>query len=222
MADSDTDGGEIAAAAAKLGISAEAVRTYLDAGLGKRASGVERSLHTTIKPIGFGVQPGLQLLLLPQQGRAARPEREPAHQRRTPGALRRRVHRGAGRTGDCLHLARRGADVARPALLSQGGRAPAQALPAGAPHRQRSPDEWHALERRVGRVPVGERVRGRVEHRRARRASRRLPPHQEGPTELRRRAGGGPGAGDVTASHAARSRRSIARTPSSLSPCTGS
>ena len=52
MADSDTDDGEIAAAAAKLGISAEAVRTYLDAGLGKRASGVERSLHTTIKPIG--------------------------------------------------------------------------------------------------------------------------------------------------------------------------
>ena len=36
----------------KARISAEAVQTYLDAGAGKRASGVERSLHTTIKPIG--------------------------------------------------------------------------------------------------------------------------------------------------------------------------
>ena len=52
MADSDSDGGDVAAAAARLGISAEAVQTYLDAGTGKLATGVERSLHTTIKPIG--------------------------------------------------------------------------------------------------------------------------------------------------------------------------
>jgi uncharacterized protein len=52
VADFDAEGAKIAAAAARLGISAEAVRTYLDAGIGKRADGVERSLHTTIKPIG--------------------------------------------------------------------------------------------------------------------------------------------------------------------------
>jgi len=43
---------EIMAAAERLGISPEAVQTYLDAGKGQRAEGVERSLHTTIKPIG--------------------------------------------------------------------------------------------------------------------------------------------------------------------------
>jgi uncharacterized protein len=50
--DFDADDRELTAAAARLGISVEAVRTYLDAGVGKLASGVERSLHTTIKPIG--------------------------------------------------------------------------------------------------------------------------------------------------------------------------
>ena len=39
-------------AAKRLNISAEAVQTYLDAGRGERAAGVERSLHTTIKPVG--------------------------------------------------------------------------------------------------------------------------------------------------------------------------
>jgi uncharacterized protein len=52
VADSEHDDGTVAAEAARLGISAEAVRTYLDAGKGKLASGVERSLHTTAKPIG--------------------------------------------------------------------------------------------------------------------------------------------------------------------------
>jgi hypothetical protein len=39
-------------AAKRLNISAEAVKTYLDAGTGERADGVERSLHATIKPVG--------------------------------------------------------------------------------------------------------------------------------------------------------------------------
>ena len=39
-------------AAKRLNISPEAVQTYLDAGSGERASGVERSLHATIKPVG--------------------------------------------------------------------------------------------------------------------------------------------------------------------------
>jgi uncharacterized protein len=39
-------------AAKRLNISAEALQTYLDAGKGERGSGVERSLHTTIKPVG--------------------------------------------------------------------------------------------------------------------------------------------------------------------------
>ncbi|HEX3855099.1 MAG TPA: radical SAM protein [Polyangiaceae bacterium] len=39
-------------ASKKLNISPEAVQTYLDAGRGERAEGVERSLHTTIKPVG--------------------------------------------------------------------------------------------------------------------------------------------------------------------------
>lgn len=39
-------------AAKRLRISPEAVQTYLDAGKGERAEGVERSLHTTIKPVG--------------------------------------------------------------------------------------------------------------------------------------------------------------------------
>jgi uncharacterized protein len=43
---------EITEAAARLNIRPEAVQTYLDAGQGKRASGVERRFHTTIKPIG--------------------------------------------------------------------------------------------------------------------------------------------------------------------------
>jgi uncharacterized protein len=43
---------EIIAAAARLNVRPEAVQTYLDAGIGKLAPGVERSLHTTIKPIG--------------------------------------------------------------------------------------------------------------------------------------------------------------------------
>ena len=43
---------EITEAAARLNIKPEAVQTYLDAGQGKRASGVERRFHTTIKPIG--------------------------------------------------------------------------------------------------------------------------------------------------------------------------
>jgi uncharacterized protein len=42
----------ILAASKKLNISPEAVQTYLDAGRGERAAGVERSLHTTIKPVG--------------------------------------------------------------------------------------------------------------------------------------------------------------------------
>lgn len=43
---------EVVAAAARLNIRPEAVQTYLDAGRGVRAEGVERSFHTTIKPIG--------------------------------------------------------------------------------------------------------------------------------------------------------------------------
>ncbi len=43
---------EIERAAAHLHIRPEAVQTYLDAGQGKRADGVERSMHTTIKPVG--------------------------------------------------------------------------------------------------------------------------------------------------------------------------
>src|SRR4249920_839560 len=42
----------IQAAAKRLKISPEAVQTYLDAGKGERAAGVERSFHTTVKPIG--------------------------------------------------------------------------------------------------------------------------------------------------------------------------
>ena len=43
---------EIVRAAARLNIRPEAVQTYLDAGKGIRAPGVERSMHVTIKPIG--------------------------------------------------------------------------------------------------------------------------------------------------------------------------
>ena len=43
---------QILEASKKLNISPEAVQTYLDAGRGERALGVERSLHTTIKPVG--------------------------------------------------------------------------------------------------------------------------------------------------------------------------
>ena len=43
---------EVLKAAARLHVSPEAVQTYLDAGRGKRAPGVERYLHTTIKPVG--------------------------------------------------------------------------------------------------------------------------------------------------------------------------
>jgi uncharacterized protein len=39
-------------AAQRLNISPEAVQTYLDAGRGVRATGVERCFHTTLKPIG--------------------------------------------------------------------------------------------------------------------------------------------------------------------------
>ncbi len=39
-------------AAKSLNISPEAVRTYLEAGLGERAAGVERSFHATVKPVG--------------------------------------------------------------------------------------------------------------------------------------------------------------------------
>jgi uncharacterized protein len=43
---------EIRLEAARLNISPEALQTYLDAGKGKRAPGVVRYLHATIKPIG--------------------------------------------------------------------------------------------------------------------------------------------------------------------------
>lgn len=43
---------EVISAAARLNVKPEAVQTWLDAGTGKRTDGVERSLHTTIKPIG--------------------------------------------------------------------------------------------------------------------------------------------------------------------------
>jgi uncharacterized protein len=43
---------EVLAAAARLNVRPEAVQTYLDAGKGERAPGVERSMHTTIKAIG--------------------------------------------------------------------------------------------------------------------------------------------------------------------------
>ena len=51
----------------------EAVQTYLDAGVGKRAVGVERSMHTTIKawPDRLGLQSRLHLLLLPKQKRSS-------------------------------------------------------------------------------------------------------------------------------------------------------
>ncbi len=42
----------VLAIAAKYGIRPEAVQTYLDAGTGKRADGVVRSVHATVKPIG--------------------------------------------------------------------------------------------------------------------------------------------------------------------------
>ncbi len=45
-------GDEIVIQARRLGISAEALQTYLDAGTGKRAPGVVRSLHAMAKPIG--------------------------------------------------------------------------------------------------------------------------------------------------------------------------
>jgi uncharacterized protein len=47
-----SDAKTIADTAARLNIRPEAVQTYLDAGLGRRAPGVERRFHTTIKPIG--------------------------------------------------------------------------------------------------------------------------------------------------------------------------
>jgi uncharacterized protein len=43
---------EVVLAAKRLNIRPEAVQTYLDAGKGKRAAGVERSMHMTIKPVG--------------------------------------------------------------------------------------------------------------------------------------------------------------------------
>ncbi len=43
---------EVLRAAAHLRIRPEAVQTWLDAGRGKRGEGVERSMHTTIKPTG--------------------------------------------------------------------------------------------------------------------------------------------------------------------------
>jgi uncharacterized protein len=43
---------EICLEAARLNISPEALQTYLDAGKGKRAPGVLRYLHATVKPIG--------------------------------------------------------------------------------------------------------------------------------------------------------------------------
>ena len=52
MANTEGEAQDIAEAARALGISEEAVQTFLDAGTGKLASGVQRSLHTTIKPIG--------------------------------------------------------------------------------------------------------------------------------------------------------------------------
>jgi uncharacterized protein len=52
VTDSSKGGADAALVGARLGISPEAVQTYLDAGLGKLAGGVVRSLHTTIKPIG--------------------------------------------------------------------------------------------------------------------------------------------------------------------------
>ena len=45
-------GEELTIQAKRLGISAEALQTYLDAGSGKRASGVVRSMHAMAKPIG--------------------------------------------------------------------------------------------------------------------------------------------------------------------------
>jgi uncharacterized protein len=52
LGNSAQDADKVAEAARELGISAEAVQTYLDAGSGKLAEGVKRSVHTTIKPIG--------------------------------------------------------------------------------------------------------------------------------------------------------------------------
>lgn len=43
---------DIIAQAKRLNISPEALQTYLDAGIGKNAPGVERSMHTTIKAVG--------------------------------------------------------------------------------------------------------------------------------------------------------------------------
>jgi uncharacterized protein len=43
---------EVTEAARRLNIRPEAVQTYLDAGRGVRANGVERSFHTTLKPTG--------------------------------------------------------------------------------------------------------------------------------------------------------------------------
>lgn len=43
---------EITDAAQRLHVRPEAVQTYLDAAMGKRAAGVQRCFHTTIKPIG--------------------------------------------------------------------------------------------------------------------------------------------------------------------------
>ncbi len=43
---------EVILAAERLHIRPEAVQTYLDAGCGKRADGVERTMHATVKPIG--------------------------------------------------------------------------------------------------------------------------------------------------------------------------
>jgi uncharacterized protein len=52
MNDATTYSDEVLLAAARLHIRPEAVQTYLDAGRGKRADGVERTLHATVKPVG--------------------------------------------------------------------------------------------------------------------------------------------------------------------------
>src|SRR5664279_4248049 len=124
---------------------------------------------------GRDLQPGLRVLLLPVQGDAV------------PGQP---VPDGAGPAGD-LHpgtvggarpgtrggggLAGRRADDDGPGLLPPLDRAATRLCPTGATDPEHDANQRHPADRRVGRVPEGERFPGRHLDRRAAGDARRLP-----------------------------------------------
>ena len=139
----------------------------------------------------LGLQPGLHLLLLPEQGHAARRAGQRPHDRRDARGVHPPVHRRRDGPRGGVFLAGRRADADGPGFLPARGRAREEIRQARPEDRERPADQRHAARRGLVPVPQGEPLSRRPEHRRPEEAPRRLPRRQGRLADVRQGVRGG-------------------------------